>query len=213
MNIYPEEVHDAELGSPTYYPEIDSFCEEIHDATKGFGTDEQALVQILASKDTVERSLISFRYKEKYNKDLKKLMQKETSGDFGFATQLLAVSCFEAVAEIVRKSTKGLGTNEKLLYSVICGRSNAELQILKKTYFTRYNKDLTILVLSEVSGDLKKLLTACLQGMEEKYDPAYHTQSKADEDASTFYSKGEGKRFGTDEAALFELSVRLPLSI
>ena len=23
LNIYPEEVHQAELGEPTYYPEID----------------------------------------------------------------------------------------------------------------------------------------------------------------------------------------------
>mmetsp|Transcript_10130 Transcript_10130/g.23093 ORF Transcript_10130/g.23093 Transcript_10130/m.23093 type:complete len:208 (+) Transcript_10130:137-760(+) len=84
------------------------------------------------------------------------------------------------------------------------------MNILKKTYFTQYSKDLISLVSSEVGGDLKKLLVACLQGIEEVFDPAYHTESKAKEDAHDFYKKGVGKTFGTDEAALFEIICKAP---
>lgn len=210
LNIYPEEVHKAELGDPAYYPEIDQYCDEIHDACKGLGTDERALIDILGTKNAVERSLIAFRYPQMHSKKLKDLMKKETSGDFGFATQLLALPCIEAEAKIIRKATKGLGTNEKLLYSVICGRSNMEMDILKKAFFSQYNKDLISVTSSEVSGDLKKLLVACLQGMEETFDPTYHTDSKAKEDAYDFYKKGVGKKFGTDEAALFEIICKSP---
>jgi len=210
LNIYPEEVHKAELGDPAYYPEIDQYCDKIHRACKGFGTDEKALIAILGTKNAVERSLIAFRYPQMHSKKLKDLMKKENSGDFGFATQLLALPSIEAEAKIIRKATKGLGTNDKLLYSVLCGRSNEEMNILKKTYFTQYSKDLISLVSSEVGGDLKKLLVACLQGIEEVFDPAYHTESKAKEDAHDFYKKGVGKTFGTDEAALFEIICKAP---
>lgn len=112
-------------------------------------------------------------------------------------------------AKIIRKATKGLGTNEELLWSVICGCSNEEIQILKKTYFKRYNKDLLSLVNSELSGDLKKSHLACLQGMEETYDPSYHNASKAEEEAINFYEKGQGK-WRTDEKALFYVLCKSP---
>ena len=71
------------------------YCDEIHDACKGLGTDERALIDILGTKNAVERSLIAFRYPQMHSKKLKDLMKKETSGDFGFATQLLALPCIE----------------------------------------------------------------------------------------------------------------------
>eukprot|EP01083_Nonionella_stella_P110102 321975_1 len=174
------------------------------------GTDENSLIKSVGSKNTIERSLIAYRYKEKYGEDMKELMKSETSGDFGFLTQILSLPAPDAEAKIIRKATKGLGTNEELLWSVVCGRSNEEIQILKKTYFARYNKDIVSLVSSEVHGDMRKLIMACLQGMEETYDPGYHNASKADEDAKTFYKRGQGKRFGTDEAALFEIICKSP---
>lgn len=211
INLYPDAVHKAQLGDPEYYPEIDDACDAINKACVGMGTDEKALIKTLGSKDTIERYLIAFRYKEKFGKELKELMKSENTGNFGFLSQLLSLPAPEAEAKIIRKATKGMGTNEKLLWTVICGRSNEEIEILKKTYFKRYNKDLISLVSSELSGDLKKLHMACLQGMEEKYDPGYHNASKAEEDAKTFYKKGQGK-WGTDEAAIFEIICKSPPS-
>lgn len=210
INLYPDEVHRAQLGDPEYYPAIDDYCDQIFSACVGLGTDEQALIDTLGSRTTTERSLIAYRYNEKYGKDLKDALKSETSGDFGFLLQILALPAPEAETKIIRKATKGMGTNEKLLWSVICGRSNEEIQILKNTYFKRYNKDLISLVSSELSGDLKTLHIHCLQGMEEKYDPTFHNESKAEEDATTFYKKGQGKKFGTDEEALFEIICRSP---
>lgn len=83
------------------------------------------------------------------------------------------------------------------------------MEILKKAYFKRYKKDLAILLSNELSGDLKKLAMACVQGMEEKFDPSYHNASKAEEDAKTFYKAGQG-RWGTDEKTLFEIICKSP---
>lgn len=209
INLYPPSVHTAVLGDPNYYPEIDTYVETIREATKGLGTDEDALITTLGSRDIHERYLIAYRYKETYGQDLKELMRKETSGNFGVLIKLLALPIPDAEAKIINMATKGLGTNEKLLWSVICGRSNEEIEILKKAYFQKYNKDLSLLVSSELSGVLKKLHLACLQGLEETFDSTYHNVSKAEEDADVFYDAGEGK-WGTDEAALIDIICKAP---
>jgi annexin A7/11/annexin A13 len=40
LNIYPPTVHEGDL-TPDFGPEIEALCQEIHDACKGFGTDEK----------------------------------------------------------------------------------------------------------------------------------------------------------------------------
>ena len=210
INLYPETVHQAELGEPAFYPEIDEACDAIYKACKGMGTDEKAIIATLGSKGMKERFLIAFRYKQKYNKELYDLMKKENSGDFGALTQLLALPIAQAEAKIIRIATKGMGTNEKLLYSVICGRSNEEIALVKKAFYQRYNQDLSILAAKELGGDLEKLMLCCLQGMEQKFDPSYHTEAQAEDDAKLFYKAGQGKKFGTDEDALFEILCKSP---
>ncbi|KAL9189749.1 hypothetical protein ACHAXT_009424 [Thalassiosira profunda] len=179
LNIYPDEVHRTALGTPEYTPEIDAACEHIKDATDGLGTDEQLLIDVLGSKATIERSLIAYRYKEMYGVELKELMKKENTGDFSFLLQLLSLPALDAEAKIVRKATKGAGTDERLLLSVLCGRSNEELQLLKKAYFARYKEDIVSVVDSEVHGDMKKLIMACLQGMEETESVLGRTKTRS----------------------------------
>ncbi len=57
-------------------------------------------------------------------------------GDFGMALQFLSVPSDETECDILKKACKGAGTNELLLYPVICGRSNIEIDLLKKKFFT-----------------------------------------------------------------------------
>ncbi|KAI9917193.1 hypothetical protein PsorP6_013284 [Peronosclerospora sorghi] len=66
---------------------------------------------------------------------LRDLVDEETSGHYGFLPKLLASPLPEAEAWILHKATKGLGTKEDLIYSVVVGRTNVEINILKKTYY------------------------------------------------------------------------------
>lgn len=43
------------------------------------------------------------------------------------------------------------------------GRSNDELHVLKKTFFDKYNEDLSVLMASELGGDFKRVILAALQ--------------------------------------------------
>jgi hypothetical protein len=168
------------------------------------------LIKALATCTPEERFKVYIRYKQVHGKDLKAVMKSECgSRDLGTALQLLAVPSNESECDMIMKACKGIGTNELLLYPIICGRSNKEIQILKKTFFDVYSKDLGQYLDSELGGSFEKLILNCMQGSEEGYDPGYHTDDLVKEDVATFYKMGEGK-WGTDEAGLFKLLCSRP---
>ena len=79
-----------------------------------------------------QRCMVPIRYKHMYEKDLKDVMRSECGKrDFGTALQLLAVDPLEADCMIIDKACKGAGTDELLLFTVVCGRSNKEMELLK----------------------------------------------------------------------------------
>ena len=79
------------------------------------------------------RCKVALRYPEVHGKNLRALVKSECGNrDFGTALKFLAVSPVEAECDMIKKACKGLGTNEGLLYPIICGRSNKEMEILKK---------------------------------------------------------------------------------
>ena len=136
-------------------------------------------------------------------------MRKECRGDFGTALQFLGSPPDEAECDMIAKACKGAGTDEVLVYSIICGRTNEEMDLLKKKFFALYEKDLGNKLDSELSGNFEKLIYYCLQGMQEKYDPDYHTDDKVSDDVAAFYKMGQGK-FGTDEGGFFKLICTSP---
>jgi len=210
VTLYIPEIFEAATSNEDVWIAIDDSCERIHKATKGWGTDEKGLIDVMGSLSPYERLRVIRRYPMMYGgKELEKLMKEECGGDFGDALQLLAVPCDQADAKIIRKSTRGLGTSEHLLYPVICGRTNDEMDLLKKTWFLRYGSDLTQVLASELSGNLERIVVACLQGIEEVYDEGYHTQEKAEEDAEKFYEAGQG-RWGTNEKVVFQTLCQSP---
>jgi hypothetical protein len=168
------------------------------------------LIKALSYRTPEERFKVAIRYKEIHGKDLKAVMKSECGkGDFGTALQLLALPSNESECEMIMKACKGIGTNELLLYPIICGRSNKEIQILKKTFFEMNSKDLGQYLAAELGGSFEQVVVNCLQGSEEVYDPEYHTDDLVKEDLATLYRMGEGQ-FGTDEAGLFKILCSRP---
>ncbi|KAL7562234.1 hypothetical protein ACA910_004042 [Epithemia clementina (nom. ined.)] len=215
MDLYPEFVKNEDLSPDAFGSEVDAVCEEIENATKGFGANKQRVMDALATQDATQRAKISTRYMELYGPDHKRfknmgdLMRKEFSGDFGDAMEFLALPPHQAECAMIRKATKGIGASVNIVWSIICGRTNEEMEILKKTYFKMYNKDLGKLLASELHGNMERLIFNCLQAAEQVFDPQYHTMDKAREDAEIIHAKGQG-RMGTDEKGIFKVIVAAP---
>ncbi|CAK4071678.1 unnamed protein product [Aphanomyces euteiches] len=201
LRLYPQQAYEINNGVAVNHasPEIDNICHEIKAACAGFGTDEDRLNRVLGSLKPSTRHLVSLRYPELHKgRTLLQEVTGETSGHYGKLCQLLAQPLEEAEAMIIRNATKGMGTNEDLLYPVLGGRSPEELAILKKAFFKVFGEDLVVIVSDDVGGDLKKHYLAVLNALAQRFDPAIHTQHKAEELAEIIYKAGEGK-WGTDE--------------
>lgn len=208
MNIYPDLVHEEDL-TPDCGVEIDELCENIHKACKGFGTDEDSLIENLGKTTPEDRLKITLRYEDIYNKTLKSLMKSEASGSFGKVLKYLSFDPVEAECAMIKDACKGLGSNKTVLYSILCGRSNKDMVLLKQKYYKAHTADLTTLITSESGGDMRKMFTSCLQAAEEPFDPDFHTEDKALEDAEALYKAGQGK-WGTDEETFFKLIILAP---
>lgn len=165
---------------------------------------KQKVIDALATHDATQRTYIAIRYKELYSKDLQELMKKEFSGNLGEALRFLALRPDHAEAKMIKHATKGIGASPNIIWSIVCGRTNAEIDILKKSYFSIYSKDMSKLLASELHGDMERLVFTCLQGAEEEYNPQFHTLEKAVEDAEIIHRMGQG-RWGTDERGIFKI--------
>jgi hypothetical protein len=190
--------------------EIDEACEEIHAATKGWGANKQKVIDALATKDSTERAKLAIRYKELHNVQLSELMKKEFSGHFGLALKFLALPPNEAEAAMLRNATAKIGASVNIVWSVLVGRTNEEIELLKKTYFKKYDKDMSKMLAHELTGNMERLIFNCIQGGAEEYNPQFHTKEKAIEDAEAIYSKGQGRWVGTEERGIFKILCAAP---
>ncbi|KAG2769025.1 hypothetical protein JG687_00008843 [Phytophthora cactorum] len=210
LNLYPPATHSAWNGQPPSYPAgTDSTVNEIYEATKGAGTKEKQLNKALGGKTATQRGFIAKRYKELHNQSLRDLVDDETSGHYEFLLKLLASPLPEAEAGILRKATKGLGTKEDLIYPVVVGRTNVEINILKKTYYETYGEDLGSVLDSDLHGDYKKVILASLQAALVPYDANIHNAAKVEADVEKLYKTGRGK-MGTDEEGFVGVLVASP---
>jgi hypothetical protein len=55
--------------------------------------------------------------------------------DFGTAVQFLSVDPVAAECMMIQTACKGAGTDELLLGTLICGRTNQEMELLKVRFF------------------------------------------------------------------------------
>ena len=209
--LFPDVVMAQDLSPQHGGTTVDELCEDIYRATKGWGANKQKVIDALATQDTVTRYYMSIRYPELYEgQSLQKLMSKEFSGDFGTALEFLALPPHEAECAMLRKATKGIGASVNIVWSICVGRTNAEMELLKKTYFRMYDKDLGKLLASELGGNMERLVFNCLQGAEQEYDPQFHTKELAAEDAEAIHKMGQGKTFGTNEKGIFKILCKAP---
>lgn len=208
--LYPAFVLEGDLSPDTFGSAVDEVCMEINDACKGFGTNEEKLLKAMGGMTPDMRAKVPIRYRAMFGQSLSDVMRSECGNrDFGQALQLLAVPPHVAECDMIEMSTKGMGTNEKLLSTIIMARTNAEMELLKKTYFELYTKDLGRELDKDLGGHYEQLIVNCLQASEQEYDPDYHTEDKAREDAKALYEMGQGK-WGTNEKGLFKMLCSMP---
>ncbi|KAF9424469.1 hypothetical protein BGZ76_003513 [Entomortierella beljakovae] len=207
--------HAPTMAAPTavasYYqsgsfPTPQQDAETVHRACKGFGTDEKAVISVVAARPSEHLALVVSVYKQFYGRDLAEVLAKETSGNFSRTLHYCILPPIGLDSELVYEACIGAGTNERCLIQVLIGRTNSDMAQLKSMFYAKYHKSLENVVKSDLSGYLDKLFVVAMQGTR---DEIGHYQYNVDADVQSLYKAGEG-RLGTDESQFIHILMNRP---
>ncbi|XP_029634252.1 annexin A6 isoform X3 [Octopus sinensis] len=186
---------------PTVFPynpfDPESDAKMLQKAMKGFGTDEDAIIDVITHRSCDQRQKIKLTFKTMFGKDLIKELKSELSGCFCDTILGLCMTPVEFDATNLNKAMKGLGTNEKTLIEIICTRTNQQLKEIKEVYKTMFKNSLEDDIAGDTSGHFRNLLISLVQG--NRAEKKSFDRNKAKQDAEELYKAGE-KKWGTDES-------------
>jgi len=144
----------------------------IHNAVKGAGTNEGAIIDALVHAPNALIKATGRAYKEKFNKDISADVGGDTSGDFkhllvgmlvggrdesGVFNPDLAVKDAE---HLYKKGEGKIGTDENAFVEFFLTRSYLHIFEVSKIYRERHGHDLIAAIDSEFSGNIRTALKA-----------------------------------------------------
>lgn len=132
-----------------------------------------------------------------FGKDLMNELKSELSGNLEDCILALLEPSVLYDAKCLRRAMRGAGTDERALIEILCTRTNAEIEEIKREYKLHYQRDLEKDVVSETSGHFKRLLVSMCQGARDESSNV--DLEKAKREAQELYQAGE-KKWGTDES-------------
>uniref|UniRef100_A0A8C1HZZ1 Annexin n=1 Tax=Cyprinus carpio carpio TaxID=630221 RepID=A0A8C1HZZ1_CYPCA len=192
------------LGTIADQPDFDagSDAEALYNAMKGFGSDKEAILDLITSRSNAQRQKIRAAYKSQYGKDLIDDLKYELTGKFErLIVGLMRTPAYHDAKEI-KDAIKGAGTDEKCLIEILASRTNEQIHNLVAAYKDAYGRDLEEDVIGDTSGHFRKMLIVLLQGTREEDDVV--SEDLVEQDAQDLYDAGEAQ-WGTDEAKFIML--------
>uniref|UniRef100_A0A7M4F1P8 Annexin n=1 Tax=Crocodylus porosus TaxID=8502 RepID=A0A7M4F1P8_CROPO len=186
-------------GSVKDFPDFNAQqdAEALYNAMKGFGSDKEAILDLITSRSNRQRVEICQAYKSLYGKDLIADLKYELTGKFErLIVGLMRPPAYHDAKEI-KDAIQGAGTDEKCLIEVMASRTNQQMHALMAAYRDAYERELEGDILGDTSGHFKKMLVVLLQGTREEDDVV--SEDLVEQDAKDLLDAGEAK-WGTDEA-------------
>ncbi len=164
---------------------------------KGFGTNENALIQILAKPDPLQIALLRSTYNQRHRRDLERDIKSETSKYFRDALVQIVDGPLKTDVNNVHNAIKGLGTKESVLNDVLLGRSNADMRAIKQAYNETYKRSLEADVKGDLSMKTETLFSMAMAATRnEESTPVIPGQLDRD---CTYLHRAMDARVGTDQ--------------
>ncbi|KAL4702627.1 hypothetical protein ACJJTC_013048 [Scirpophaga incertulas] len=168
-------------------------------AMKGFGTDEQAIIDILTSRSNSQRQAIAQAFTHEYGRDIIEDLKSELGGHFEDVIIALMMPPEEYLCKELNHCMEGMGTDEDTLVEILCTRTKPEIAAIVQAYERMYDRPLAEHMCSETSGDFRRLLTLIVTRTQGARDEEGGVDvGRAQQAAQALYDAGEAK-WGTDE--------------
>ncbi|XP_026327396.1 annexin B10 isoform X2 [Hyposmocoma kahamanoa] len=186
------------FGVPNFNAAEDAAA--LRGAMKGFGTDEQAIIEILTTRSNAQRQAIAQAFTHEYGRDIIEDLKSELGGHFEDVIVALMLPPEEYLCKELHNCMDGMGTDEHTLVEILCTRTKKEIAAIVATYEQMYNRPLAEHMCSETSGDFRRLLTLIVTSSPQgaRDEEAGVNPARAQEAAQQLYDAGEAK-WGTDE--------------
>jgi len=188
--VFPR--HDFDAGA---------VAEQLRNACKGFGTDEETILRILGNHTLKQRLEVASAFKVAYGKDLIDDLKSELGGNFEDLCVALLTPLRVYDARQIHDAVSGAGTDESVLCEIMCTRTNDEIKEIKQKYKAEFDAELEEALQGDTSGYFGRLMTSLCVGGRESDDWDSSDDDKAAEAAQKFFDAGEGA-WGTEEADL-----------
>ena len=160
-----------------FFTPIDYDCYQLYKAMKGLGTNEDTLIEIIATRSNERINQIKKRYPEMYNKDLIKEVESDTSGFFREILKKLLEGnrsnnpypdekeCEKCAMQIFNSASQKKEVLHNTFVYMFTQKSREELALIAKIYYQWYSKTLFEAIESLFSGDSKKVLKAIIYAL------------------------------------------------
>lgn len=164
---------------------------------KGFGTDEDAIIEVLCRRTVDQRMQIIQTFKTAYGKDLIDDIKSECRNNFLGVLVALLTPKYEFYARELYEAMYGEGTDEEVLIEVMCGLPNREIHAINAYYVRIFGKSLEQELSSDTSGCFRRIMISLSTG---NRDESMVTDINAARmTAQSLRDAGVG-RMGTDES-------------
>ncbi|XP_008293937.1 annexin A1a [Stegastes partitus] len=170
-NALKGDLEDVVLGLLKTPAQYDAWM--LKQAMKGLGTDEDTLIEILASRNNRQIMDIKKAYKDDYKKELEDDIRSDTSGDFKTAlialckagrTEGVCEQLIDSDARALYEAGEGRkGKDCSVFIDILTTRSGPHLRKVFERY-SKYSKvDVAKAIDLEMKGDIESLLTAVVK--------------------------------------------------
>ncbi|XP_065098537.1 annexin A6 isoform X1 [Paramisgurnus dabryanus] len=145
-----------------------SDAKALRKAMKGFGTDEDAIIEIVTKRSNKQRQEIRKTFKSLLGRDLMADLKSELSKNLERLILGLMMTPAEFDAKMMKKAIEGAGTDEHALIEILVTRSNEEIQDMCSAFQSAYKTSLEDAIASDTSGHFKRALISLAQGAREE---------------------------------------------